>query len=356
MKRIAWPGVFVVFGALTLGLGASRYQTEADRREYADLLKIKPPADAVELKIERSFPSAEQEEAGHFLNQPRAFIMDGQGRFYISDQNDHIVYRFDSRGQYLGQFGRQGQGPGDLSIPKHLQILDDEIAVNELGNMRIQYFTLEGVPLRSVRRPHDYWDLVILPYRGFVGAPLGVEPNQKAMLIDVVSPEGKIIREFGEPVPFEYHQSTMNSRKILVNADREIILFFDHLSIVRKYSMDGRLLWEKQIETPFSAAKDMLNRRANSSLPDHRPAYRGIVGTAGYLDGFYFISDQVGSRLWIWEMNEKLSILRTYYAELKDQCFVEDIIPIKEHGRMRFSALVLGGEEEPKIHVLVPKN
>ena len=73
-----------------------------------------------------------------------AFLPDGS--FLRSSSRDSKIYKFNENGEFLFSFGQEGQGPGDLSSPGDLSILDGKyLAVREgLLTRRISIFDLDG--------------------------------------------------------------------------------------------------------------------------------------------------------------------------------------------------------------------
>jgi hypothetical protein len=68
------------------------------------------------------------------------------GSVFVSNANRHTIYKFASDGKFIKKFGQRGQGPGDLTGPVRLSILDDEyLVVGEYSEKcRISIFDLDG--------------------------------------------------------------------------------------------------------------------------------------------------------------------------------------------------------------------
>jgi hypothetical protein len=68
------------------------------------------------------------------------------GSVFVSNTTRHTIYKFDAAGKYVRAFGRPGQGPGDLTNPQRLSILDGKyLVVGEYAtNQRISLFDLDG--------------------------------------------------------------------------------------------------------------------------------------------------------------------------------------------------------------------
>lgn len=90
-----------------------------------------------------------------------AFLPDGS--FFRTASEDGKVYRFNDKGEKIAEFGRKGQGPGDLLIPLDLDILDGKyIVVNDSGNRRISIFDLDGKYVNVIKADYPIFCLVAL--------------------------------------------------------------------------------------------------------------------------------------------------------------------------------------------------
>ncbi len=68
----------------------------------------------------------------------------------MADFSNHRVQVFTPDGGYLGQFGNEGSGNGELNFPVSICVdSDDRVYVVENGNGRVSVFTCEGLFLKS---------------------------------------------------------------------------------------------------------------------------------------------------------------------------------------------------------------
>lgn len=72
--------------------------------------------------------------------------------FAVLDQNAPFVRVWNLETGAVTQFGRAGQGPGELQRPLGLTLVGDSIGVGDFGGRagRVQFFTSSGVPLGTV--------------------------------------------------------------------------------------------------------------------------------------------------------------------------------------------------------------
>jgi len=353
MKCIVCVGACLIVGYT--GLFAFQYMTDRDRKEIDELKKIQPSREAIELELVRSFPTDDEKTAGPYFAIAFRMAMDSNGIIYITDQRTDAIYKIDSSGKYLGQIGTSGQGPGDLSMPMKIKIVNDEIIVQEAGNMRLQYFDMQGNHKKATRLFKSYHDLDILQDGRIIGTLLHVEPHQSDVLIDVLSSEGMKIRSFGIPIEFKYDRSSLNARMIFINSKNEIIQIFQKLALIQLYSLQGHLIQEKRLETEFSYIKEKINRRMNSYRPKKRVGYLTVFRRASVLEDHVFIVDSVPPRIWIWEVDEKIEITRRYWADVGSYFYVRDMMTVKENNKIKFYLLGDIGEDVTKIHVFAKK-
>lgn len=90
-----------------------------------------------------------------------AFLPDGS--FFRTASKDGKVYRFNNKGEKIAEFGRNGQGPGDLLNPLDVDILDGRyVVVNDSGNRRISIFDLGGKYINATKADCQIFCLVAL--------------------------------------------------------------------------------------------------------------------------------------------------------------------------------------------------
>ena len=75
------------------------------------------------------------------LERPRGLSVDKVGNLIVCDYENNRIQVFDSRGKFVSQFGRKGREAGDFNGPVSTAILSDgRIVVSEFLNYRIQIF------------------------------------------------------------------------------------------------------------------------------------------------------------------------------------------------------------------------
>jgi len=67
----------------------------------------------------------ESDADDEFFGVVRNAVVDASGTTYLLDEQLNEVRAFDASGEFLTSFGREGQGPGELSRPRELLLLPD---------------------------------------------------------------------------------------------------------------------------------------------------------------------------------------------------------------------------------------
>ena len=80
---------------------------------------------------------------------------DDNGNIYVLDGKAEQVKVFDKNGKYLRDIGRQGQGPGEYSLPSGMHIMsENELMVSSITR-RLSFFSLNGKFLRQISDSPD---------------------------------------------------------------------------------------------------------------------------------------------------------------------------------------------------------
>lgn len=103
------------------------------------------------LVLEEDFKIGDSEVEEEMIAQVTFFVVDENETIYALDMKTNSIKVFDSNGKFVRTIANKGQGPGEINIPSGILITpDNELLVEDTGNRRLAYFTLEGEFLRNV--------------------------------------------------------------------------------------------------------------------------------------------------------------------------------------------------------------
>jgi hypothetical protein len=95
-----------------------------------------------------------------FLDSFRQIKVAADGSIFVSNQRDHSISKFSPDGILQKNFGRKGNGPGELEMPGNMSILDGRFLIvsDRISNHRISLFNLDGSfhKLLKTRRPPSF--------------------------------------------------------------------------------------------------------------------------------------------------------------------------------------------------------
>ena len=87
------------------------------------------------------------------LDQPAWFAMDQNGWCYLLHNHDKRIQVFNSNGDYVSSFGRQGEGPGEFRNPVLQYISGDTLCIFDPPLQRTTLYRTDGTLLGVVRTP-----------------------------------------------------------------------------------------------------------------------------------------------------------------------------------------------------------
>lgn len=209
---------------------------------------------------------------------PSAVAVDAAGAVYVLDMGNHRVQKFGPDGKFLAGYGRQGQGPGEFYFPSWIAVdAKGLIFVSDPNNQRIQVLTPDGKDHKTIKGLAQGDGPVFLGRPGELvkgGARTRFiindeKPADPPKLVQVLDLDGKVLREFGDPVDFkaELLTSAGNETIMAVDGAGQVYLVYPVQNRIEKYAADGRLLWRADRELPYSMElkdKGEIKRTGNS--------------------------------------------------------------------------------------------
>lgn len=181
---------FLLVFFLSLQVKASQIKIKTvDGVQVIENPKKPVPPDGVMSKVnfKEEFSIGEGEFDEDMFAELTSLDVDGNGNIYILDRKDKKVKIFDSSGKFVKKFGKEGQGPGEMSLPVSIQVTpSNELVIGDAANQRLMFFSLDGEFQREMSTALKAQGLV-LPLFDSQGDIIGQQV--------VVTEESQILRE-----------------------------------------------------------------------------------------------------------------------------------------------------------------
>lgn len=161
-RRIAWPALVTL--AVTVFADNALAQDPASRNIFA----------GQPLQLRKTLEIQAAAVGNPALTAPRAVSADSQ-YIYVLDPTTYGVHRFDRRGTWLGNFGKQGDGPGEFRRPSGMGWRADTLWIADSSLGRLSFFDRTGAFLRSTSFRSVTGPALAVPQRAF-GASIASSP------------------------------------------------------------------------------------------------------------------------------------------------------------------------------------
>jgi hypothetical protein len=288
--------VTLVSGFLTWAFFAAD-KAQASPVDKADVQIIEnkaKPSGSEKLILAREITIGKLEEGGSIFNGLGGAEVTSDGRIIALDSKDKKVKIFDAAGQKLKEFGQEGQGPGEWTLPIIIQLISDrEIMVSDAGNRKLVYLDLEGKMLREVSYAKKLAMMKIIDAGGqYVGCEMGMEGNSIAYTIAKYDAEfNQLFKIETLLMPVPVGGTRINPFDVVNNfcLDSHKNIIYSRMTAyeIKYFTPDGQLvrvvrkeykpqpltekdkeeMFEQMPETPGVNLKEMI------AFPDHYPAF-----------------------------------------------------------------------------------
>lgn len=138
--RPALRGLVGPLGPLTL-MAALALPTQAQQR-----LEMPGEDRMLDPSLEELFSVGTLEGAEHEMFGVVGQVdFDAEGNLYVFDRENARVVVFDRQGEFVRQFGKKGEGPGELRLPSGMSVFDDGwVGITDMGSRGTLMFDPEG--------------------------------------------------------------------------------------------------------------------------------------------------------------------------------------------------------------------
>ncbi|PWN06509.1 6-bladed beta-propeller [Rhodohalobacter mucosus] len=132
--KFRYGNLFLMFVSATVFLSCSSSADDSESANSLDLVAVE------ELRIGQM--EGDEEVVFGAIN---GIAVGAEGRIYVSDYQVPTLRMYDSGGNFLGNVGREGRGPGEyLRIAGVKTFTDGELAIWDGGNQRITTYEPDG--------------------------------------------------------------------------------------------------------------------------------------------------------------------------------------------------------------------
>jgi hypothetical protein len=309
---------------------------------------ISVPSQSKEIKLQRFFPTEDDEAKEVFLTQAQYMSSDSSGRIYVSDVKANEVIVFDKDGGFIRKIGRTGQGPGEFNLVGRALMTSRGLAVLDRSNNRIQYFDDRGRFADSFKLPQSYGDMAI----GSDGTVFAFSSrNDTHEMISAISAEGKVESSFGLP-PQDLNKGPKICWPAIGPKDQLYVAFFFY-PLIQVYSPKCDLLSCFEIE--YRPMQERLSKsKAQSKVA---PGGARVIGEsiieAIFVDDSCFYLLYRGKRIEILEFKLDGTFVKTYWTAQAPDYYPRGLIVLPDGDRKTF--YLLQASPENRIDVFAEK-
>jgi len=205
---------------------------------------IKPASDrpVAGLAFAGKIGELESKDPDRQFVRPMSADEDGAGNLFILDDKESCVKKFGARREYLGRFGRNGQGPGEFQYAMKITVSASGQVIVSTMSSEFHVFGNGGTYVDRFRLP---------PYRGISPAVLGSdrvvayafqvngENSRDNHVLAIFDFRGQVLHEFGEPFLLDTARRTWNANflSLAVDGEENIYAAFSSLNRIEKYSL-----------------------------------------------------------------------------------------------------------------------
>lgn len=207
------------------------------------------------VKLTAHFP----QQSIYFKTLPK-IDLDKEGLIYAVDNREHTVFKFNRDGELLANFGRWGQGPGELQWPANISVDKSTGLIFVKDNTGIVMYDPQGSFIRRVRTFTQ-----ILNFDAAHGRIAVLEPIPgKQDLIGLYDYQGQRINSIGQKYDLDYSLSKEIAPGLLDRIANDGAALFDGNYVyyvsylfgeIRVYDLSGLLMLEKKLSGPGNLEK-----------------------------------------------------------------------------------------------------
>lgn len=349
MTKMTKKGIVVIIIlAFMCRIAISQENTAIEKWEQR--IKKYPPANnKIEIRLTKTFPT---DEGKIFLNEAVSLAHDTNWNIYVADRRNNSIVVFNSKGEYLHRFGKRGQGPGDLYFPQNIFIWKNNIVVYEVGNKRIQFFDFKGKSKKIIKLFKAYHSVILSKEGMIYGIPRHIIAGTGQKMIDVINFDGRLVNSFGEPKELLMNVEMGTTAELsLINDETEILLVYNFIPIIERYSINGELLSNVRITNPIidDEAKNNQGQLSKGKLG----LWIILPAIRTYKNKTYLLHSW--PRVEILELDKNYSIENNFCTIVNWDFHVRDFLINRDEKQTTIYCIPKKSYEHMKIHVFEVK-
>lgn len=200
-------------------------------------------------------------EDNDILSYPVSICLDEKENIYVLDSGMNRIVKLNNKGKVIFKIEKDFLFKGSR-VPLAVDQSGRIIAVDN-GNLEVKVFDDSGKSSYGFKIP---WTSLSMDADSNGNIYLSMESRDKEdSLVAVFSPEGKYLKSFGKRLITQNPNNilSLNEIAISITKDDEIFISFLHWPIIREYTNQGILIFEKIIDTgnfynPVYTLQDVL--------------------------------------------------------------------------------------------------
>lgn len=146
------------------------------------------------LELEKNFILGTEKNEHDIFSLIWDVQADTQGNIYVSDFKDRRIKKFSSKGEYLYDVGRMGQGPGEFQGARNI-FIDAETGDIYLADlMKVHRYDQEGQYQDSVAMNRYFRRFFVDAEKSFWAIAAYYDETGKGNAFEKISPQGELLR------------------------------------------------------------------------------------------------------------------------------------------------------------------
>lgn len=246
----------LIFLSLMLGAVLLGPQSLEIKRVDNNLKEIQDREGQLRLVLIREWGGENEEDANKMFYEPRDLSIDSAGLIYILEGDSISV--FDSKGKFLRQIGRPGQGPGEFLDAYYITIdKQNNLMVSEGGNRRIQIIDSGGRYLGSFSMNENFPGSTAITKNKEILTLNRKLTKESSSLWIFYNYEGRVLRERGERKSGSSAMETLIRDNIDFSLDDTDCIYAASICSphFQKYSASAELQMEVRYDVPYEVPK-----------------------------------------------------------------------------------------------------